>query len=47
VERLGEADESEGAEGSGEVLGSHLDPAGVDNLFFRGSALGLTQHSGI
>jgi hypothetical protein len=47
VERLGEADDLEGAEGSGEILGSHLDPDGVSDLFPRGSALGLSQHSGI
>ena len=47
MERLGEADESEGPEGSGEVLGSHLDPAGVGDLFFRGGASCLGQHSGI
>ena len=47
VERLAEADDSEGTEGSGEILGSHLDPAGVADSFLRGSSLGLSQHSGI
>ena len=47
VERLAEANDSEGAEGSGEILGSHLDPAGASDSFLRGSAFGLKQHPGI
>lgn len=47
MERLGEADDFEGAEGSGEIFGSHPDPVGVGDFFFRGRALGLSQHAEI
>lgn len=47
VERLTEADHSNGAEGPGEVLRPHPDPAGIGDLFLRGCSLGLGQHAGI
>src|ERR1700719_3664290 len=47
VERLGEAEDSKGAKGSGEILGPHLDPAGIGDVFLLAGALGLSQHCGI
>ena len=44
VERLAEADDSEGAEGSGEFLCSYLDPVGILDFLLCGRALGLGQH---
>jgi hypothetical protein len=47
VERLAKADDSEGAERSGEVLSLQLEPAGVDDSVLRRSSVCLSQHSGI
>ena len=44
VKGLAEADDSEGAEGPGEFLCSHLDPVGILDFFLCGSALSLGQH---
>ena len=44
MERLTEADDSEGAEGPGKVLSSQLEPVGVADSFLLGSPLGLSQH---
>jgi len=44
---LAEADDSEGAEGSGKALRSHLDPRGVGDPSLRCRAPGLKEHPGI